>query len=523
MPHPSRALPARSLLLWTIAVAGAGLTGFVTTTEPTASATPHASGAVSSDPASWPRFALHEARLAAAQLDHAHRRVQALEQIAAATTGLGDCTAARTILAEAFGTAREIADVALRDLALRDIAKRQAACADMAGALAALPEIVSPGERDAVSIAVVSAQIAAGELPQALEVAAAIDDPVTMSEAQRMIAVAQARRGRMSEAREIAGRIPDFLVRAMASADIAALHADIGNAQALNTARLIARATPNARQRDVALSYVASIQAQSGDVHSALGTSAAIKDGTSKAYALARIAAARAGTADDPAVRELLDRAFSTARRARPTVATAAVLCEIAQGYLVRGDVAQARSALDHAYTVATSKRGLRYGAGAVEKIARLRARTGDIAGALAIAEGIPDGSSRALLVHDILAVQAEKDDVTGALRAANALTDVQLQVAALFGIVGVQMTSGDSAGARTSLQRVLELARETQDLGFRSHSLGAVAAAQVALGDRSDAWPNFQDALAAAAALPDAYARAYAYVNLSDPFTQRP
>jgi tetratricopeptide (TPR) repeat protein len=490
MPHPSRALPARSLLLWTIAVAGAGLTGFVTTTEPTASATPHASGAVSSDPASWPRFALHEARLAAAQLDHAHRRVQALEQIAAATTGLGDCTAARTILAEAFGTAREIADVALRDLALRDIAKRQAACADMAGALAALPEIVSPGERDAVSIAVVSAQIAAGELPQALE---------------------------------IAGRIPDFLVRAMASADIAALHADIGNAQALNTARLIARATPNARQRDVALSYVASIQAQSGDVHSALGTSAAIKDGTSKAYALARIAAARAGTADDPAVRELLDRAFSTARRARPTGATAAVLCEIAQGYLVRGDVAQARSALDHAYTVATSKRGLRYGAGAVEKIARLRARTGDIAGALAIAEGIPDGSSRALLVHDILAVQAEKDDVTGALRAANALTDVQLQVAALFGIVGVQMTSGDSAGARTSLQRVLELARETQDLGFRSHSLGAVAAAQVALGDRSDAWPNFQDALAAAAALPDAYARAYAYVNLSDPFTQRP
>jgi tetratricopeptide (TPR) repeat protein len=523
MPHPSRGLPARSLLLWTLAIAGAGLTGFVSTAEPTASATPLTGSAESSDPASWPRFALHEARLAAAQLDHAHRRVQALEQIAAATTGLGDCPAARTILAEALGTAREIADVALRDLALRDIAKRQAACADVAAALATLAEIDSRSERNAVSIAVVSAQVAADELPQALQVAGAIDDPVMMSEAQRMIAVAQARRGRMNEAREIAGRIPDFLVRAMASADIAALHADIGNAQALNSARLIARATPNARQRDVALSYVAGVQAQSGDVRSALGTSAAIKDGTSKAYALARIAAARAGTVDDAAVPELLDRAFSAARRAKPTGATAAVLCEIAQGYMVRGDVAQARSVVDHAYTIATSKRGLRYGVGVVEKIARLRARMGDIASALAIAEGIPDGSSRALLVHDILAAQAEKDDVAGAIRAANALTDARLQVAALFGIVGVQMTSGDSAGARTSLRRVLELARETPDLGFRSHSLGAVAAAQVELGDRTDAWPIFQDALAAAAALPDAYARAYAYVNLSDPFTQRP
>jgi ATP/maltotriose-dependent transcriptional regulator MalT len=393
----------------------------------------------------------------------------------------------------------------------------------VAAALETLAGIASPGERNAVSAAVVSAQVAAGELPQALRVAGTIDDPVKMSEAQRTIAVAQARRGSMGEAREIAERIPDFLTRAMASADIAALHADIGNAQALNTARLIARNTPNARQRDVALGYVAGIQAQSGDIRSALDTSATIKDGTSKAYALARIAGARVGTVDDDAVPELLNRAFTTARRAKPTGATAAVWCEIAQGFVLRGDLAQARSALDHAYTIATSKRGLRYSTVTLEKIARLRARTGDIARALAIAEGIPDGSSRALLVHDILAAQAERDDVAGAIRTASVLDDVRLQVAALFGIVGVQITNGDLSGARGSLRQVLELARETPDLGFRSHSLGAVAAAQVELGDRSEAWANFRDALTAAAMLPDAYARAYAYVNLSDPFTQRP
>jgi hypothetical protein len=297
----------------------------------------------------------------------------------------------------------------------------------------------------------------------------------------------------------------------------------VGNAQALNNARLIARGTPNARQRDVALSYVAGIQAQSGDVRSALDTSSAIKDGTSKAYALARIAGARVATADDAAVPELLDRAFSTAKRAKPTGATAAVMCEIAENYVVRGDLAQARSALDHAYTLASSKRGLRYSTATVEKIARLRARIGDMAVALSIAEGIPDASSRALLVHDILAVQAEKGDVAGALRTAGTLSDVRLQAAGLFGIVGVQMTSDDVPGAHASLQRVLEITRATPDSGFRSHSLGAVAAAQVELGDRDAAWPNFQEALAVAASVSDAYARAFAYVNLSDPFTQRP
>jgi tetratricopeptide (TPR) repeat protein len=309
----------------------------------------------------------------------------------------------------------------------------------------------------------------------------------------------------------------------MASADIAALHADIGNAQALNNARLIARSTPNARQRDVALSYVAGVQAQSGDVRGALATSNAIKDGTSKAYALTRIAGARTDSPDEAAIPQLLERALSTARRAKPTGATPAVLCEIAHSYILLGDLAQARSALDHAYTIATSKRGLRYSAATVEKIARLRARTGDIAGALTISAGVHDGSARALLVHDILAVQAEKDDVRGAIRTAETLGDARLQVAALFGIVGVQMTNGDVQGARASLKRVLELTRDTADAGFRSHSLGAVAAAQVELGDRTDAWPNFQEALAAAAAVPDTYARAFAYVNVADPFTERP
>jgi tetratricopeptide (TPR) repeat protein len=521
MSHP-RASPARKLL-WTIATATAIQCAAVLASQSDPASAAAATAADAADPTTWPRFALREARESAASVGHPHRRAQALEQIATASSGLGDCATARSILADAIEAAHAITDASLRDLALRDIATRQAACGDTTGALVLLGQITSATERDAVSVAVVTAQVEAGDLEGAGRIAEAIANSIRLSDAERLIALAHARRGRVSEARDVAERIPDFLVRAMASADIALLHADLGNAQALNTARLIARNTPNARQRDVALSYVASIQAQSGDVRNALATSATIKDGTSKAYALTRIASMRTDTADDPAVPDLLNRAWSTARHAKPTGATAAVMCEIAQAFVQRGDTVQARAVLDEALTIATSKRNLRYNSTTVEKIARVRARTGDIAGALGIADSVPDGSAKALLIHDVLAAQAETGDVAGAIRTAGALGDQRMEVAALFGIVGVQMTGGDAPGARASLGRILEIARETRDPAFRSHSLGAVAAAQVELGDRAEAWPVFGDALAAAAALPEPYARALAYVNLSDPFTARP
>jgi tetratricopeptide (TPR) repeat protein len=523
MTHFTPASPPRGRWLRAVAIVAALPFGPVPATEADPTRTTETAAVEPSDPATWPRFALTEARQAAADIEHPHRRAQALEQIASTSSGLGDCAVARTILAEAIEVARSIADVSLRDLALRDIARRQAACKDVSGALGTFKEMSSPDERDAVALAVVSVQLEAGELSEALQTADLITDPITISDAERLIAIAHAQRGRMSEARHIAERIPDFLVRAMSMADIAALHADVGNAQALNTARLVARNTPNARQRDVALSYVAAIQAQSGDVHGALATSAVIKDGTSKAYALTRIASVRTDTPDDAAVPDLLNRAWTAARRAKPSTATAAVLCEIAEAFVVRGDTSQARAALDQALSIATGKRAVRTSSATIEKLARVRARTGDIAGALLVAERVADGSSRALLIHDVLAAQAETGDVDGAIKSAGALNDPRLQVAGMFGIVGVQMTSGHVSEARASLDRVLEISRATSDPGFRAHSLGAVAAAQVELGDRAQAWPNFQEALVAAGAVADPYARVFALVNLSDPFTLRP
>ncbi len=522
MQHDPRAQMACSILSCAVLMLSRVASGSDGAAEAPLTVSNGEARADSTDPRSWPRFALHEARRIGAEIDHPHRRAQILEQIARTAIGIGDSDAAREILVAATSAARGISDRSLRDLALRDIGIDQARCDDVAGALRTLDDIESPELRDVVRVAVVQAQVDADELSAALVTARAIGKPAIMSDVLRTIALAHGRHERMGDARGIAERIPDSMVRAMAVADIAALHADIGNAQALETARVIARNVPDPRQRDVALSYVADVQAQSGDVRGALSTSESVKDGTTRAYALTRIANARLRSNDAALAQELLNRALATARRTKRSTATAAVLCEIAQTFTLSGDKAQAGTALDAALAIANSSRKLRQDTATFEKIARTRAGAGDIAAALSTAERVPDGSTKALLIHDILAAQAEAGDVDGALHAARAFTDPQLKVPALFGIIGVQTTSGNLRGARESMQLILEAARETEDLGFRSHSLAAIGAAQIEIGDRVDGWNSFQEALAAAAALPDAYARAHAYINLSDPFTNR-
>lgn len=517
-----RAQLARSILLWSAVMLAPVVARSGSAAEPPVAVPYEEVTLDSSDPQSWPRFALNEARQIGIAIDHPHRHAQILEQIAIATTGIGEPGAARVLLEDATRAALGIRDPSLRDLALRDIGINQTRCDDVPGALRTLDHMESPELRDAVRSSIVNAQVDAKQLSAALSTARAIGNPTVMSDALRTIAIAHAQRERMGDARDIAQRVPDRLVRAMAVADIAALHADIGNAQALESARLIARNVVDARQRDVALSYVAGIQAQSGDVRGALSTSDTIKDGSSRAYALTRIANARMRMNDASLAQELLNRALAAARRTKPSTAAAAVLCEISQAFVLNGDKAQAGAALDAALAVATSGRKLRQNTATFETIARVRARAGDVAGALSTAERVPEGSAKALLIHDILAAQAEAGDVDAALLTARALSEPQLQVAAFFGIIGVQITSGLLPGARESMQQILELARETEDLGFRSHSLAALAAAQIDIGNRVAGWKSFEEALAAAAQLPDAYTRALAYVNLSDPFTQR-
>jgi len=476
----------------------------------------------SPDPQSWPRLSLSEARRIAPTVDDLFRRAQVLEQTAAVAIGLGDGPTACGLLLDALDAARRITDRALRDLALRDIAVNQTHCGDLPGALRTVEEIREREPRDVVSSAIVDAQVSAGQLDAALAAARRIYAPLTMSYALRNIAVMHARQEHFAVGRAIADDIPDSLLRALAVADIAALHANVGNTQALETARLIAQSVRQTARRDAALGYVAAVQARSGNVQSALSTAASIKGPATRAYALARIVDARLRLGDSTMAQELLNRAFALARTARPGETTAMVLCEIAQTFVLAGDKASAIAVLDAAFSSAIAGRKHRQDSTILETIARTQARAGALRDALATAEHVPARNARALVIHDILAARAEAGGAVEATAIARSFTDPHLRIAGLFGIVGAQTASNDIAGANQSLQLILVAARNTVDPDYRAHSLGAVAAAQARLGDTADGWPIFQEALAEAATLTDPYARALAHVNLSDPFTQR-
>jgi hypothetical protein len=209
------------------------------------------------------------------------------------------------------------------------------------------------------------------------------------------------------------------------------------------------------------------------------------------------------------------------ARSARPGETKAIVLCEIAEALILADNKTEATAVLEAAFASANTGRRPQRESALFETIARTQARAGDIAHALTTADRVSE-SVRALLVHDILAAQAEAGDAAMATTTARSFRDAQLKIAGLIGIVGAQTAHGNVAGANETLGLIIDTARTLPDTDFRAHSLGAVAAAQVRLGNAGDGWSTFQEALTEAESVLDPYARALAYVNLSDPFTQR-
>ncbi|HEY7378290.1 MAG TPA: hypothetical protein VH542_06375 [Steroidobacteraceae bacterium] len=471
------------------------------------------------EPTSWARYAMLESSHAAEDIEDPYFRTEALVRIAALHASFGDMDGARAGLRTARTIAGAINGAPSHDLALRDVGLQWARLGDVAAALDAANVIASRDLRAQLLDAVIGVQISAGDFGAAKITAQGLTSAAATEQVLRRIAQAQARGDKIGDARATVAAIENDGTRAIAAADVAAALSDVGNADSIDKALLIARDIHGKYERDAAYVYIALIQAHSGDVTGAIRTLERVKDAASRALGLARLSSMRAAEHDSSHAETFLARALADIDKARPSRARTLALCEIAIAQITLGQKEDARARLREALEVESSTRDPKARGPGLEAIARLQARAGDIAGASSTAALVTDDTTRALLIHDIAAVQAESGDVTGARATAEGLADARLQVPAWFGIIGVQTAAGDRAGARDSLQAVQEHARALEDPGYRSQSLAAVAAAHVKLDDVASGWTSFQEAIAAAAQLKQGVARSAAFANIAEPF----
>jgi hypothetical protein len=107
----------------------------------------------------------------------------------------------------------------------------------------------------------------------------------------------------------------------------------------------------------------------------------------------------------------------------------------------------------------------------ALVTLARIRAKNGDVEGALRTARAYSASETRAKAIQEIATVQAERDDVRGARETA---ATVGTSSGALEAIAIVQAQKGDLRGARETVVPI----------GHSDRVLGAVAGYQIQVGD---------------------------------------
>ena len=472
-----------------------------------------------SDPARWASYALGKSRTDAQGIADPYARSEALVRIAVLSTAFDDLDATRDSLREAREAANQVRTAPGHDLALRNIGIEWARIREIELALEVAGTIEAYDLRAAVIGSVLNAQLAAGDFAGATANARRFTSGVDTDQTLRRIAQAQARSRQLTDARATVAAIQDDGIRTIAAADVAGALAELENSDSVARALSMARALHSKSERDAAYVYIALVQAQSGDFNGALSSLGKVKDAASRALGCARLATMRAQAQDPTHAVDLLARATAEIRTARVTHTRTLALDEIAVAQISTGQREAARATLQQALQNEAALRGAGALSTGLETIARLQARAGDIAGALASAARIPDETTRALLIHDIAAAQAESGDIKGARVTADGLENVRLQVPAWFGIIGVQVAAGDRGGAGESLQAAAERARAIDDVEFRAQSLASIAATYVKLGDVTAGWERYQEARTAAESLGPGAARSAAYANLAEPF----
>ena len=277
---------------------------------------------------------------------------------------------------------------------------------------------------------VAGAEAAAGDFASAFETARATEYAPSQSDAYGSIAVAQARAGDISGAKSTVRLIQDEQEKHLAQTEIVGLQITAGDiAGALDTWRSMANLSKLGGIESVtqsAASYIAEAQAKSGDragaratIAIAIKNAANITETQARDFFLSDIVAAQALCGD-----------FADAKKTGDSIQDvsfkAGALETVAEIQAKAGEVSEA---LEFSRTIIeTDKYGFLYRDRAISRIAVVQSRRGDTAGAKKTALSIRSESERASVMEEIAKGSEQKSDLPSVAEWMGCLEDTALR-----------------------------------------------------------------------------------------------
>ena len=357
---------------------------------------------------------------------------------------------------------------------------------------AKLEKIVSNYPGSALAVDLVSTGMAGKLSKEEVEAQSAL-----LTEKIECLAVPDAWKGSwlqstLALALETANTTVEPQARFEALAEVAKVQASVGDIagarKTVATALEMAEANKDVGSGTYALSLFAEAQAAAGDSVGALVTAETIEDVFYHDIALAKVAKIQSAIGDSAGARATLAKALGAVKIFQEKGVWTPALIEIARAQLAVNDISGARETLATALKAAKTLPDGDSRDFAMTRISEAQASAGDIAGAIATAKTVESVKLRAKALAVVAKAQAVAGDITGALETERAIEDVVSRALVLANVAKAKAANGDIAGAREAVAAVIESVK-TVELGDDLIWVAqAVAGAQVAAGDSSEA-----------------------------------
>ena len=245
-------------------------------------------------------------------------------------------------------------------------------------------------------------------------------------------------------------------------------------------AQSIARSIDSDHMRAYALTRIATARAEVGDIDGALFIVRNIGSTYIRAQAMPRIAWVQAESGN-------IDGAFATARSIDDAEDRAQALAYIA---LAQAEAGNLQSARDTSLAALSAAQNIDYAddrTSVLTDIASTQAKAGDVDGAFATVQNINDANFRTGALRGIASARAEAGDVDGAFATAQSIDDANSRAWILRDIALAQAKAGDINDAFATVQSI-----DNEDA--RANALSAIAVAQAEAEDIDSAFATAQN-----------------------------